>query len=120
TDKEISFRDCSKVATENEGSSQKDAVAGNQKMPHAFVMMKLILIVVGRKLSRNPNTYSSVLGLLWSLISFKWNVEMPILIKSSTKIISDAGLGMAMFSLGLFMALQPRIIACGTKMTAMA
>ncbi|NP_001276195.1 auxin efflux carrier component 6a [Glycine max] len=48
-----------------------------------------------------------------------WNMEMPSLIKASVKIISDAGLGMAMFSLGLFMALQPRIIACGTKRAVM-
>lgn len=42
-----------------------------QEMPAALVMLRLILTVVGRKLSRNPNTYSSILGLLWSLISFK-------------------------------------------------
>ncbi|XP_061355451.1 auxin efflux carrier component 6 isoform X2 [Gastrolobium bilobum] len=116
---EISFRDSIKFPMPGEAADTKDAVAGNQKMPHAFVMIRLTLIVVGRKLSRNPNTYSSVLGLVWSLISFKWNMEMPSLIKSSIKIISDAGLGMAMFSLGLFMALQPRIIACGTKRAAM-
>ncbi|RRT36644.1 hypothetical protein B296_00052794 [Ensete ventricosum] len=87
-------------------------------------MLRLILTVLGRKLSRNPNTYSSILGLLWSLISFKyalcmhmaqeylllatdervdlfrWGVNMPTLVKESIKIISDAGLGMAMFSLG--------------------
>ncbi|RDX70528.1 Auxin efflux carrier component 6, partial [Mucuna pruriens] len=117
--KEISFRDSTKVPIPGEAADPKDAIANDQKMPHAFVMMRLILVVVGRKLSRNPNTYSSVLGLLWSLISFKWNMEMPSLIKSSVKIISDAGLGMAMFSLGLFMALQPRIIACGTKRAVM-
>ncbi|KAK8473131.1 hypothetical protein PHAVU_001G063900 [Phaseolus vulgaris] len=111
SDKEMSFRDSTKVPMPGD--------AADQKMPHAFVMMRLILVVVGRKLSRNPNTYSSVLGLLWSLISFKWNMEMPSLIKSSVKIVSDAGLGMAMFSLGLFMALQPRIIACGTKRAVM-
>ncbi|TKY45599.1 auxin efflux carrier component 6 [Spatholobus suberectus] len=119
SDKEISFRDSTKVPMPGEATDPKDTVTNNQKMPHAFVMMRLILVVVGRKLSRNPNTYSSVLGLLWSLISFKWNMEMPSLIKSSVKIISDAGLGMAMFSLGLFMALQPRIIACGTKTAVM-
>ncbi|ONK70578.1 uncharacterized protein A4U43_C05F35180 [Asparagus officinalis] len=43
----------------------------------------------------------------------RWNIEMPTIIKGSISILSDAGLGMAMFSLGLFMALQPRIIACG-------
>jgi len=59
----MSFRDSTKVPMPGD--------AADQKMPHAFVMMRLILVVVGRKLSRNPNTYSSVLGLLWSLISFK-------------------------------------------------
>ncbi|XP_020267066.1 auxin efflux carrier component 2-like [Asparagus officinalis] len=47
------------------------------------------------------------------LFNFRWNIEMPTIIKGSISILSDAGLGMAMFSLGLFMALQPRIIACG-------
>ncbi|KAG8378149.1 hypothetical protein BUALT_Bualt08G0108000 [Buddleja alternifolia] len=117
-DKDLSFRDCSIIQVE-QGSSTKDTTT-NQEMPHALVMLRLILIVVGRKLSRNPNTYSSVLGLLWSLISFKWNVGMPSLVKYSIKIISDAGLGMAMFSLGLFMALQPRLIACGTKMASIS
>ncbi|KAK4400032.1 Auxin efflux carrier component 3 [Sesamum angolense] len=32
----------------------------------------------------------------------------------------DAGLGMAMFSLGLFMALQPKIIACGNTVASFA
>ncbi|KAJ6709234.1 AUXIN EFFLUX CARRIER COMPONENT 1B-RELATED [Salix koriyanagi] len=117
-EKEISFRDNCKMPAPEETIS-KEAVAG-QEMPHAIVMLRLILVVVGRKLSRNPNTYSSVLGLLWSLVSFKWNVGMPSLVKYSIKIISDAGLGMAMFSLGLFMALQPRIIVCGKKKAAMA
>ncbi|KAL0391800.1 UNVERIFIED_CONTAM: Auxin efflux carrier component 6 [Sesamum radiatum] len=88
-DKDLSFRDCSKIEVE-EGISRNNE---EQEMPHALVMLRLILIVVGRKLSRNPNTYSSVLGLLWSLISFKWNVGMPSILKYSIKIISDAGLG---------------------------
>ncbi|KAB5568512.1 hypothetical protein DKX38_002305 [Salix brachista] len=117
-EKEISFRDNCKMPAPEETIS-KEAVA-SQEMPHAIVMLRLVLVVVGRKLSRNPNTYSSVLGLLWSLVSFKWNVGMPSLVKYSIKIISDAGLGMAMFSLGLFMALQPRIIVCGKKKAAMA
>ncbi|TXG53103.1 hypothetical protein EZV62_022272 [Acer yangbiense] len=118
-EKEISFRDNCKIPTAEELESKDATTTTNQKMPHALVMLRLILTVVGRKLSRNPNTYSSVLGLLWSLISFKWNVGMPSLVKYSIGIISDAGLGMAMFSLGLFMALQPRIIACGAKRATM-
>lgn len=84
-------------------------------LPPASVMTRLILIMVWRKLIRNPNTYSSLIGLTWSLVSFRWHVEMPAIIAKSISILSDAGLGMAMFSLGLFMALQPRIIACGNS-----
>lgn len=44
--------------------------AGKQ-MPPASVMTRLILIMVWRKLIRNPNTYSSLIGLVWSLIAFR-------------------------------------------------
>ncbi|KAI8024351.1 Auxin efflux carrier component 3 [Camellia lanceoleosa] len=42
------------------------------------------------------------------------------ILEKSISILSDAGLGMAMFSLGLFMALQPKIIACGNSVAAFA
>lgn len=87
--------------------------SGAKQMPPASVMSRLILIMVWRKLIRNPNTYSSLIGLIWALVSFRWHVAMPKIIEKSISILSDAGLGMAMFSLGLFMALQPKIIACG-------
>ncbi|KAI3744398.1 hypothetical protein L1987_57478 [Smallanthus sonchifolius] len=95
----------------------KEVLDGNagKQMPPASVMTRLILIMVWRKLIRNPNTYSSLIGLIWSLVSFRWHVDMPIIIAKSISILSDAGLGMAMFSLGLFMALQPKIIACGNS-----
>ncbi|KAL5071047.1 hypothetical protein RYX36_021934 [Vicia faba] len=80
-------------------------------MPPASVMTRLILIMVWRKLIRNPNTYSSLIGLVWSLVAFRYK---------SISILSDAGLGMAMFSLGLFMALQPKIIACGNSVASFA
>ncbi|PWA72421.1 Auxin efflux carrier [Artemisia annua] len=89
-------------------------------MPPASVMTRLILIMVWRKLIRNPNTYSSLIGLIWSLVSFRWHVAMPKIIEKSISILSDAGLGMAMFSLGLFMALQPKIIACGNSVATFA
>ena len=40
-------------------------------MPPASVMTRLILIMVWRKLIRNPNTYSSLIGLTWSLVCFR-------------------------------------------------
>lgn len=57
-----------------DGDEDKDGVGGGQKqhsMPPASVMTRLILIMVWRKLIRNPNTYSSLFGLVWSLISFR-------------------------------------------------
>ncbi|XVE92038.1 hypothetical protein REPUB_Repub01dG0062900 [Reevesia pubescens] len=93
---------------------------GGKQMPPASVMTRLILIMVWRKLIRNPNTYSSLIGLVWSLIAFRWHVSMPKIIEKSISILSDAGLGMAMFSLGLFMALQPKIIACGNSVATFA
>ncbi|XP_076881894.1 auxin efflux carrier component 7-like [Bidens hawaiensis] len=98
---------------------EADGNAGKH-MPPASVMTRLILIMVWRKLIRNPNTYSSLIGLIWSLVSFRWDVAMPKIIEKSISILSDAGLGMAMFSLGLFMALQPKIIACGNSVATFA
>ncbi|KAM3693545.1 hypothetical protein ACB094_08G174300 [Castanea mollissima] len=91
-----------------------------KQMPPASVMTRLILIMVWRKLIRNPNTYSSLIGLVWSLVAFRWHVHMPKIVEKSISILSDAGLGMAMFSLGLFMALQPKIIACGNSVASFA
>lgn len=45
---------------------------GGRNMPPASVMTRLILIMVWRKLIRNPNTYSSLIGLIWSLVSFRY------------------------------------------------
>lgn len=56
------------------GSDLEDGGPGGprkQQMPPASVMTRLILIMVWRKLIRNPNTYSSLIGLAWSLVSFK-------------------------------------------------
>nr|AGV28594.1 auxin efflux carrier 1b [Oryza sativa Indica Group] len=102
------------------GADPSKAMAAPTAMPPTSVMTRLILIMVWRKLIRNPNTYSSLIGLIWSLVCFRWNFEMPAIVLKSISILSDAGLGMAMFSLGLFMALQPHIIACGNKVATYA
>ncbi|KAK3165268.1 hypothetical protein QOZ80_1AG0031080 [Eleusine coracana subsp. coracana] len=78
------------------------------------------LLAVGRKLVTNPNMYASLIGLIWALISFRWQIRLPLIVSNSIRILSDGGLGMAMFSLGLFTALQTKIIACGTKKTLLS
>ncbi|KAK1275709.1 putative auxin efflux carrier component 2 [Acorus gramineus] len=48
-------------------------VERTQQMPPASVMTRLILIMVWRKLIRNPNTYSSLFGVIWSLVSYRFS-----------------------------------------------
>jgi auxin efflux carrier family len=84
------------------GADPSKAMAAPTAMPPTSVMTRLILIMVWRKLIRNPNTYSSLIGLIWSLVCFRWNFEMPAIVLKSISILSDAGLGMAMFSLGRY------------------
>ncbi|TVU20216.1 hypothetical protein EJB05_36415, partial [Eragrostis curvula] len=107
-----------KVETGSTTAEQQQQMAknagGQQKAPPG-VMMRLIVTMVWRRLIRNPNTYASLVGLTWSLVAFRFHISMPIILRNSITILSDAGLGMAMFSLGLFMAMQPKIIACGTS-----
>ncbi|KAI5431989.1 auxin efflux carrier component 8 [Lathyrus oleraceus] len=79
-----------------------------------------ILVTVGKKLIRNPNTFASLLGIIWSSIHFRWGIHMPEVVNQSIELLSNGGLGMAMFSIGLFMASQSSIIACGARNTMVA
>ncbi|MBA0697514.1 hypothetical protein Goari_021053, partial [Gossypium aridum] len=80
----------------------------------------LIFLTVGKKLMANPNTHATILGLIWASIQFRWNIKFPAIVEKSIAILSSGGLGMAMFSLGLFMASRPSIIACGIRMATVA
>ncbi|KAK4367520.1 hypothetical protein RND71_011312 [Anisodus tanguticus] len=80
----------------------------------------LILLTVGRQLMINPNTHATLAGIIWSSLHFRWGVNLPNIVEQSISILSDGGLGMAMFSIGVFMASQASIIACGTKKAILA
>lgn len=80
-DKEIEMEDAVKFppnASPYSGHKKLDVEEGDQvmekktQMPPASVMTRLILIMVWRKLIRNPNTYASLFGLIWSLVSFRY------------------------------------------------
>lgn len=98
--------------TKEEGEARTPTARKIKTMP--------ILLTVGKKLLRNPNTHATLMGLIWASIHFKWKVQLPEIVKQSIMIISNGGLGMAMFSLGLFMASRASIIACGTRMALVA
>ncbi|PWA92305.1 Auxin efflux carrier [Artemisia annua] len=80
--------------------------------------LSILIKIVGLKLAKNPNAYACILGLTWSLIANTWDLKMPSIVQGSVLIMSRAGSGVAMFCMGLFMALQPKIIDCGATLTA--
>ncbi|GFP90120.1 auxin efflux carrier component 7 [Phtheirospermum japonicum] len=53
------------------GDLDPKMVGAGKHLPPTSVMTRLILIMVWRKLIRNLNTYSSLIGLILSLISFR-------------------------------------------------
>ncbi|KAL3833843.1 hypothetical protein ACJIZ3_008579 [Penstemon smallii] len=69
------------------------------------------------KLGKNPNAYACAIGLLWALFAKRWHFEMPSIVEGSILIMAQGGSGIAMFSIGIFMALQEKFVACGVKLT---
>ncbi|KAF7024456.1 hypothetical protein CFC21_036805 [Triticum aestivum] len=74
---------------------------------------------VAHKLARNPNTYASFVGITWACVANRLHMELPSVLENSVLIMSKSGTGMAMFSMGLFMAQQERILACGPGYAAL-
>lgn len=81
--------------------------------PNFWYLMKLVWL----KVAVNPNAYACILGIAWAFVSNRWHFEMPSVMEGSILIMSRAGTGTAMFSMGIFMAQQEKLIACGTSLT---
>ncbi|RLN36003.1 putative auxin efflux carrier component 4 [Panicum miliaceum] len=72
---------------------------------------------VWMKVARNPNVCAGVLGVAWACVTNRWHIETPSIIEGSVLVMFKTGVGLAMFSTGLFMALQEKIIVCGAGPT---
>lgn len=75
--------------------------------------------VVWVKMAMNPNVYANVLGLAWALMASRFKFTMPSIMEGSVEIMSKAGTGTAMFNIGIFIAMQTKVIACGTGPTVL-
>uniref|UniRef100_A0A0D3HHL1 Auxin efflux carrier component n=1 Tax=Oryza barthii TaxID=65489 RepID=A0A0D3HHL1_9ORYZ len=71
---------------------------------------------VARKLACNPNLHASVIGISWACISNRSHLTLPLALEGSVQIMLRSGLGLAMFSMGLFMGHQERIMQCGPRL----
>ncbi|XP_019158959.1 PREDICTED: auxin efflux carrier component 5-like isoform X2 [Ipomoea nil] len=99
----------------NETNTYSDDSAVTESTSVLSLMMPVL-----SNLAQNPNSYACFLGLFWALLASRWDLQLPSIIEGSIVIMSKAGSGVAMFSMGLFIALQENIVECGASVTALA
>nr|XP_029121824.1 auxin efflux carrier component 5-like [Elaeis guineensis] len=102
------------ISSDHDGSGGGARIVSVVHRPAFWSLMKIVWL----KLAVNPNSYASIVGITWAFVANRWHLEMPSIMEGSVLIMSRAGTGLAMFSMGLFMATQEKIIACGPRLTA--
>ncbi|CAM0911888.1 unnamed protein product [Alopecurus aequalis] len=107
------------VSPEKDGNVDMDVEAAPPTSGSGRIRLWPMARTVGLKLTRNPNVYASVLGVAWACIAYRWRIGMPRIVTGSLQVMSRTGTGMSMFSMGLFMAQQERIVACGAGLAAL-
>ncbi|KAG6527198.1 hypothetical protein ZIOFF_009293 [Zingiber officinale] len=101
---------------EAQNSAAANADASSSETAREPPPASRILATAVKKILKLPNTYGSVLGFIWSLIAFRFDIRLPAIIDNSLSILSVSAVGLAMFSVGTFMARRKRFISCGYKL----
>ncbi|KAL9426941.1 hypothetical protein AB3S75_033676 [Citrus x aurantiifolia] len=99
----------------NDSEDLEEGHVTSSSRPPFWHLMKVVWL----KLAKNPNSYACVIGLAWAFVANRWHFKLPSIIEGSILIMSKAGTGTAMFSMGIFMALQEKLLACGPGLTAL-
>ncbi|KAJ4827774.1 Auxin efflux carrier component 5 [Turnera subulata] len=108
----------SPAADDKDPSSHlEQGISGSTHHPMNLSNFCSLMKIVWIKLAMNPNSYACIIGLVWAFIANRWHFGMPSIMEGSVLIMSKAGTGTAMFSMGIFMALQEKLVACGTGLT---
>ncbi|KAK1619868.1 hypothetical protein QYE76_025385 [Lolium multiflorum] len=108
------------VVETNTTSVGKDEEAGTFGDVAKAPSVKHVLWMAVKKILRIPNTYASILGLIWSLVAFKCGIKMPKVIDDSLFTIYSTAVGLSMFSSGTFIARQSQFIPCGYTIASMS
>ncbi|XWS09153.1 hypothetical protein CRYUN_Cryun40dG0061700 [Craigia yunnanensis] len=74
-----------------ESEKQGDVENASMRSSLSSSMLLKILRKVWFKLVRNPNSYSSLLGLSWALVSCSRDIKKPQIMENSVTILSSAG-----------------------------
>ncbi|OEL12551.1 putative auxin efflux carrier component 4 [Dichanthelium oligosanthes] len=107
---------CAVPETQESGADE----SGGGRKTRGWSFWAPLLRTVALKLAYNPNVYASLLGVAWSSIANRWHLELPSIVEGSVTIMSKTGIGLGMFSMGLFIALQEKFIMCGAGLTALS
>ncbi|CAM0952232.1 unnamed protein product [Alopecurus aequalis] len=99
----------------SDGDMESGRVEGMKQRKPVWPLVRAVWI----KVAKNPNVYAGVPGVAWSCVTNRWHIQTPSIIEGSVLIMSRTGVGLAMFSMGLFMALQEKIIVCGAGLTTL-
>nr|CAB3474547.1 unnamed protein product [Digitaria exilis] len=81
-------------ATEEGSAAVPPPAPATQQVPSVM----RVLWMTGKKALSFPNTYASFLGLLWSLIAFRFGIKMPKIVDDSLFAIYTTTVGLSMFA----------------------
>ncbi|NP_001140977.1 Probable auxin efflux carrier component 5b [Zea mays] len=107
------------VAEEAAGDADESGGGGSGGGTTAAQSLWPLVTAVWKKVARNPNVYAGILGVSWACVTNRWHIETPSIIEGSVLVMSKTGVGLSMFSMGLFMALQEKVIVCGAWPTVL-
>ncbi|CAA3030763.1 auxin efflux carrier component 5 [Olea europaea subsp. europaea] len=83
------------ASLENATPKTEHEVSNSSKQSFCSLMK-----TVGLKLAMNPNSYACLLGIIWAFFANRFHFQMPSIMEGSILIMSRAGTGTAMFSMG--------------------
>nr|AJA79000.2 PIN-formed family protein [Klebsormidium flaccidum] len=79
---------------------------------------KRTLRILGWKLRKSFTVHAAILGLVYSLVAYKSGFGLPLIVRKSLDVLADTGVGLTMFSLGMFMG-STSIFPCGFWLSLM-
>ncbi|XP_024394044.1 probable auxin efflux carrier component 9 [Physcomitrium patens] len=98
------------VANGESGTRENGTEHGHEMAP-SQMNLKEMAIKVAKKMVQLPLTHATVMGIVYSLIAGRWGFDPLRILRNSLDIMGRITLGLTMYSIGLFMAGQKKLVA---------